>query len=70
MKYFVSKMFDNVIYRYNEKENELELYTDNGKWGVKEGMYVDFLTGVHSSVWSIDEDKALQIIKNFELKGD
>ena len=59
-------MFDDVIYRYNEKENELELYVGNGKWELKEGMYADYLTGVHSSVWSIDEDKALQIIKNFE----
>lgn len=70
MKYFISKMFDDVIYRYNEKENELELYVGNGKWTLKQGMYADYLTGVHSSIWAIDEDKALQIIKNFELKGD
>lgn len=63
-------MFDDVIYRYNEKENELELYVCSGKWELKEGMYTDYLTGVHSSVWSIDEDKALLIIKKFELKGD
>ena len=63
-------MFDDVIYRYNEKANELELYVGNGEWELKKGIYADYLTGVHSSVWSIDEDKALQIIKNFELKGD
>jgi len=70
VKYFVSKMFDDAIYRYNETENELELYVGNGEWELKEGMFADYLTGVHSSVWSIDEGKALKIIKNLELKGD
>lgn len=63
MNYFVSKLFDDVIFRYNEQANELELYIGNGEWKIKEGMFAEFLTGIHSSVWAIGAETALNIIK-------
>ena len=69
MQYFISKMFDDVIFRLNEEENELEIYNGKGKWILRPGMYVEYLSGVHSSVWAIDEDAALKIIKNLDKKN-
>ena len=68
MQYFISKMFDDVIFRLNEEENELEIYNGSGKWILRPGMYVEYLSGVHSSVWAIDEDAALKVIKNLDKK--
>ena len=65
MRYFISKMFDDVIFQ----ENELEIYNGSGKWILRSGMYVEYLSGVHSSVWGIDEDAALKVIKNLDKKG-
>ena len=69
MQYFISKMFDDVIFRLNEEETELEIYNGKSKWILRPGMYVEYLSGVHSSVWGIDEDAALKVIKNLDKKG-
>lgn len=63
-EYFVSKMFDDVIFRYNEEANELEIYNGKDNWVLRPGMYADYLTGVHSSVWSITEEEAMKV-KNY-----
>ena len=62
MQYFIHKSFDDILYRFNEDKNELELYCGNGIWEAKEGMYLDYKTG-HGSVCPISNEDAKKIIK-------
>ena len=62
MQYFIHKSFDDILYRFNEAKNELELYCGNGIWEAKEGMYLDYRTG-YGLVCSISDEDARKIIK-------
>lgn len=56
MDYFISKLFDDVIYRLNN--NELERYDGKGKWTKVNGMLRDFKTGANTDIMGITPDEA------------
>ena len=62
MQYFISKISDDRVYRLNEEEDELELYCGNGIWELKQGMYLDYKSGIHSTVWDISKEQAERIM--------
>ena len=62
MQYFIHNSFDDILYRFNEDREELELYCGDGIWEEKEGMYLDYRTG-HASICPVSNEDAKKVMK-------